>query len=185
MRLFLLPISTRRTLIYCQRTARDGLHTRPSLVDRATTKANEIWADFEKSDTTWKRKVTQYGNVILRRIPFEEWGLKTIPALSARRHQAELSGKEKVEVLFPGLFLRPSRVDAQLKKLATERQDLHRKRMWWSIIAFPFTLPMALLPMYVQGFEHGLSNVDLRSLEFQICLDFTSCFELILIGKVR
>lgn len=185
MRLFLLPISTRRTLIYCQRTVRGDLHAKPSLVDRATAKANEIWAEFEKSDTTWKKKVTQYGNVILRRIPFEEWGLKTIPPLSAKRHEAELSGKEKVEVLFPGLFLRQSKVDAELKKLATERQDLHRRRMWWSIIAFPFTLPVALLPVYVQGFEHGLSNIDLNILEFQICLAFTSCFELILTGKVR
>jgi len=185
MRLFLLPISTHRTLIYCQRTARDGLHAKPSLVDRATTKANEIWAEFEKSDTTWKRKVTQYGNVLLRRIPFEEWGLKTIPPLSAKRRQAELSGKEKVEVLFPGLFLRQSRPDAELKKLAIERQDLHRRRMWWSIIAFPFTLPFALLPVYVQVFEHGLLNIDLTSLEFQIYLAFISSFEHILTGKVR
>lgn len=184
MRLFLLPVSTRRTLIYCQRIARNSVNARPSLLDRATTKANEIWADFEKSEVIWKKRITQYGNVILRRIPFEEWGLKTIPSLSARRHQAELSGKEKVEVLFPGLFLRPSRADAELKKLATERQDLHRKRMWWSIIAFPFTLPIALLPMYVRDIEHGLSNIELRNLEFQICLAFTSCSELILIGRV-
>ncbi len=188
MRLFLLPISTRRTLIYCQRTASDDLHarpSRPSLVERATAKANEIWADFEKSDASWKRKITQYGNVILRRIPFEEWGLKTIPPLNVRRHRAELSGKEKVEVLFPGLFLRPSRVDVELRRLAIERQDLHRQRMWWSIIAFPFTLPIALLPMYVQDFEHGSLNVDLRRVEFRICLASTSCFELIHIGKVR
>jgi len=147
MRFFLLPISTRRTLIYCQRSARDDIGAKPSLLDRVTTKANETWISFEKSETTWKRKVTEYGNMLFRRIPFEEWGLKTIPALSNKRKDAEMSGKEKVEVLFPGLFLRHEKVPGVLKQIATERQGLHRRRMWWSIIAIPFTLPVALLPV--------------------------------------
>lgn len=152
MRLFLLPISTRRTLIYCQRSARDsvgprGQESQPSLLDRATTKANETWVSFEKSDTTWKRKITEYGNMLFRRIPFEEWGLKTIPPLSAKRKEAEMSGKEKVEVLFPGLFLKQAKVRGVLKNLAMERQGLHRKRMIWSLIGIPITLPFALIPM--------------------------------------
>jgi hypothetical protein len=147
MRLFLLPISTRRTLIYCQRTARDDVNAKPTLIDRASTKANETWVSFEKSETTWKRKITEYGNMLFRRIPFEEWGLKTIPPLSARRKEAELSGKEKIEVLFPGLFLRQQKVPGVLKQLAMERQGLHRRKMWWSLIGIPFTFPVALLPV--------------------------------------
>lgn len=147
MRLFLLPISTRRALIYCQRTAREDIHAQPSLLDRATTKANETWVAFEKSETTWKRKITEYGNVLFRRIPFEEWGLKTIPALSAKRKENELSGKEKVDVLFPALFLRPQKVPGVLRQLAMERQGLHRSKMIWSLVAIPFTLPVALLPV--------------------------------------
>jgi Mitochondrial K+-H+ exchange-related len=145
MRLFLLPISTRRTLIYCQKL--EQTTGQPSIIDRVTTKANETWASWEKKESGWQKKVTQYGNVLLRRIPFEEWGLKTIPPLSAKRKRAEMSKKDEVEVLFPSLFLANKKVPNVLKELATERQSLHRSKMIWSLIGIPITLPFALVPV--------------------------------------
>ena len=93
------------------------------------------------------KRVTGWGNVLLRRIPFEEWGLKTIPPLSARRREAEMSREEPVEVLYPALFLDQSRVPGLLKTLATERQSLHRNRMVWSMIGVPISLPLAVIPV--------------------------------------
>lgn len=149
MRLFLLPISTRRSLIYCERM-HEKLASDRTYLDRITNKANETWASWEKDDKSWKnwkKTLTVYGNKALRRIPYEEWGLKTIPPLTARRRQAELEGKEKVEVIFPGLFLREEKVPGILQQLATERQALHRKRMIWSIIGMPLSAPFMLVPV--------------------------------------
>ena len=146
MRLFLLPVSTRRTLIYCQRLNVTTTEQKTYL-DKGTTWAAKTWADWEKKESGWQKKVVDYGNQALKRIPYEEWGLKSIPPLSARRKAEELSGKEKVEVSFPTMLIPEGEVSEVLRKLATERQSLHKKRMIYSFIGMPITAPVAIVPM--------------------------------------
>jgi hypothetical protein len=149
MRLFLLPISTRRSLIYCETLHNKAAKDR-SYYDKITTKANETWVAWEKDEKAiwdWKKKVTFYGNEALKRIPFEEWGLKTIPALTAKRRQDIIDGKAKCDVLFPGKYLPQERVSGLLQKLAKERQNMHRSKLVWSIIIMPFTAPFMLVPV--------------------------------------
>jgi hypothetical protein len=151
MRLFLLPISTRRSLLYCEKLPEKAASERTYLA-RITIKANETWAAWEKDEKAignWKKKVTFYGNQALKRIPYEEWGLKTIPTLTAKRKEAILDGREKYQITFPGLYLKEEQVPEILKKMATERQAMHRKRMIWSIIIAPFTAPFMLVPVCV------------------------------------
>lgn len=146
MRLFLLPISTRRTLIYCER-----LHVattdQKTFLDKGIVKATNLWANWEKKESGWQKKVVDYGNYALRRIPYEEWGLKSIPPLSARRKADELEGKETVEVAFPETWISEERTKDVMKTLATERQSIHRKRLIWSVIGMPISAPFALVPM--------------------------------------
>lgn len=146
MRLFLLPISTRRTLIYCEHT-KPPTGVKPSIQDRVVNKANETWLSFEKADGGWKKTLTTYGNKMFRRIPYEEWGLKTIPHLNQKRIDAEMKKQDQVEVLFPSMFLKQSKVLDVVKQLAVERQPLHRQRMIYSAIGAPLTLPFAALPI--------------------------------------
>lgn len=148
MRLFLLPISTRRTLIYCERP-KPLPGASQSIVDKAIRRAEDTWTSWEKAEKGWKKTVTGWGNVILRRIPFEEWGLKTVPALSNAQLKAFKSGQKPdlVEVHFPGEFLHQARAPAVFEAIATERQGLHRQRMIGSMIAAPLTLPFALIPI--------------------------------------
>ncbi|KAF2736718.1 hypothetical protein EJ04DRAFT_542298 [Polyplosphaeria fusca] len=149
MRLFLLPISTRRSLIYCEKLHEKAVSER-TLLDRLTIKANEIWAAWEKDEKApgqWKRKITISGNAALKRIPYEEWGLKTIPTLTAKRKKAIVEGREKYHVMFPGLYLHQQKVPEILKKLATERQGMHRSKMIWSVVGMPFTAPFMLIPI--------------------------------------
>lgn len=153
MRLFLLPISSRRSLIYCEKLHEKAASDR-SLLDRVTIKANETWVAWEKDEKAvfnWKKKVTFYGNHALKRIPYEEWGLKTIPALTTKRKAAIVDGKEKYQVMFPGLYLKQEKVPEILQKLAEERQAMHRSKMIWSIVAMPFSAPFMLIPVYVFG----------------------------------
>jgi hypothetical protein len=147
MRLYLLPISTRRTLLYCKRINKELTNIKPTLIDRVADKASTTWHKWEEEDHGWKRKIVDYGNKIFERIPFEEWGLKSVPPLSARRRADELQGRERVEVVYPGNVIEKGIVFDVLKKLATERQSLHRRRMWWSVVGMPFTLPFGLIPM--------------------------------------
>ena len=146
MRLFLLPISTRRSLIYCQRLNRQ-LFEQQNYVDKITSKATTTWVKWEKFEKGWQKQVTTYGNKIFQRIPYEEWGLKSIPPLSARRKAEELKGIEEVPISFPKSYINQESVLNLLQKLATERQALHRKWMWGSLIGMPITAPFALIPM--------------------------------------
>ncbi|KAE9969257.1 hypothetical protein EG327_010706 [Venturia inaequalis] len=186
MRLFLLPISTRRTLIYCDKNTIQNAAAnlapgqKPPILDRITTKAADTWAGFEKAESGWKKHLTNYGNMVLRRIPYEEWGLKSIPALSETRRdeleEAVVQGaKGKVEVLFPGIYLNEGRVLETLKKLATERQALHKSKMFWSLGIAPLTAPFMLVPvvpnipffyMVFRGWSHWRALNGSRHLEF-------------------
>lgn len=151
MRLFLVPISTKRALIYSRPLSAE-LSKKSSITDRITNKAAETWAKWEEVDKGWRKHLVSWGNRVQQQISFEEWGLKSIPALHAQR-QLSKTDKPKVDVLFPGNAIRIEKLHLLLRKIATERQDLHRKRMWWSFIIAPITAPIALIPMYVLAFE--------------------------------
>ncbi|KAI9761632.1 MAG: hypothetical protein M1835_008144 [Candelina submexicana] len=146
MRLFLLPISTRRTLIYCQRLNQQ-LSSELTYADKITSRAAATWVKWEKGNMKWQQTVTHYGNKAFKRIPFEEWGLKSIPPLSARKEAEELQGNGKVEVIFPGQFVEENRVGDVLRRIGTERKGLHTKWMWWSIVGMPCMAPVALIPI--------------------------------------
>lgn len=164
MRLFLLPISTRRTLLYCEPPSRTLPTTQQTYSERAIAKANETWAAWEQDTSSilsWKKRTTAWGNMMFRRIPFEEWGLKSVPPLKKASSQHEAGGNgvnvsgaaarqgRRVEVQFPGLYqgLCKDSVNQTLRALATERQGLHKGRMRWSIVGMPLTIPFALVPM--------------------------------------
>lgn len=147
MRLFLLPISTKRSLIYCQRL-NNQLSSETTYVDKLTTRASATWLKWEKAESGWQKKVTAYGNKLFERIPHEEWGLKSVPPLSRRREDEELKGGKEVQVQFPGSFISEEGVMEALKTFAgTERQGFHTKWMWGSIIGMPISAPVALLPV--------------------------------------
>lgn len=148
MRLYLLPISTRRTLLYAQRLS---VTTKPSseqsYADRAVNLAASQWAKWEKKESGWQRRVVDYGNNALRRIPYEEWGLKSVPPLSSRRRNEELQGKDKVELAFPRSVVPLHKAEGILKTLATERQALHKKRLIYCVLCMPLTIPVGLIPV--------------------------------------
>lgn len=147
MRLYLLPVSTRRTLLYCQRFNVSNKSEKQTWSDWLQARAAKTWADWEKKDKGWQKSVVSYGNYALRRIPYEEWGLKSVPPLSERRKIQELNGTDKVEVVFPKSLIPMDRVPGVLKTLATEREGLHRRKLMWCLIGMPISAPIALLPV--------------------------------------
>jgi hypothetical protein len=147
MRLFLLPVSTRRTLIFCERTKEAITGAKPPLQERIITKASQTWASWERADKGWQKKVTLYGNSLFKNIPFQEWGLKTLPSASKKHLQDVDEGKIKVDCLYPASFLKPAHVSDVLKRIATERQGLHTKRFWQCVFWMPITIPFALVPV--------------------------------------
>jgi hypothetical protein len=146
MRLFLLPISTRRTLLYCQKLQSLPSEKQP-WVDKITLRAAKLWTGWEKKDSGWQKSVVTYGNRALRRIPYEEWGLKSVPTLSTRRREEEIMGREKHDLIFPESIIPATRAPQILQTLATEREGLHRSRMIWCFVGMPISAPFALVPV--------------------------------------
>ncbi|KAI9842861.1 MAG: hypothetical protein M1837_006882 [Sclerophora amabilis] len=176
MRLFLLPISTRRTLIYCQRINK-VTSERETLLDKATGRASRLWIQWEKGEKKWQKSLTEYGNKLLQRISYEEWGLKSIPPLSTRRRAEELSGKAKVSVIFPPSVIPSNSISEVLRTLATERQALHRKRLFWSIAGMPLTAPVALIPISaLSGSKHIEFLLDNSLLESEPSADLDKMY---------
>lgn len=91
--------------------------------------------------------MVRYGNRALRTIPYEEWGLKSVPTLSARRREEEILGKEKHHLIFPESMIPIAKAPEVLHTLATERAGLHRSRMMWCFVGMPITAPLGLLPV--------------------------------------
>ncbi|RAH61267.1 hypothetical protein BO85DRAFT_475378 [Aspergillus piperis CBS 112811] len=174
MRLFVIPISTRQALIYA-RPLRRGPSQKPSIHDRVIQKAAETWAKWEEADKGWKKHLVSWGNRVQQRIPYQEWGLKSIPSLAAVRRLDESYGTKKVDVLFPGNAIRPEKLQKMLQAIATERQDLHRRRMWLSLLATPLTAPVGLIPLVpnvpffylvYRAWSHGRALNGSKHLEF-------------------
>lgn len=120
----------------------------PSFIDRGTIKAAKLWADWETKDSGWRKKVVDWGNTALKKIPYEEWGLKSIPPLSTRRGAEELeAGQATVEVSFPSGLIPMNEVSEVLRRLGTERESLHKSRLIYCFVGMPITAPAALIPV--------------------------------------
>lgn len=146
MRLYLLPISTRRTLLYCQR-AEPSATTKLTIADKVQNRAARLWAGWEEKEKGWQKKIVDYGNYALRRIPYEEWGLKSVPPLSTARKNDEIDGTSKVEVVYPKSLIQQDKIPGILQRLGTERESLHKKRMIWCFVGMPISAPIALIPV--------------------------------------
>ncbi|KAJ5987300.1 hypothetical protein N7451_011665 [Penicillium sp. IBT 35674x] len=176
MRLFLIPISTRRALIY-SRPLRKDVPKELSILDRVTTKAAQTWAKWEEADGGWKKSLVTWGNKVQQRIPFEEWGLKSIPSLNSQKRIDEAHGIKKIDVLYPGNSLRLEKIPALLRTIATERQEFHRKKMRWSLGIAPLTAPLGLIPVVpnipffylaYRGWSHWRALNGSQHLEFLV-----------------
>lgn len=150
MRIYLLPLTTRQALIYCQRGP-VKVGTTPRLIDRVTTKATETWSNWEAAESGWKKKVVTYGNRALQRIPYQEWSLKSFPPSSPKLQAEQITDGKKFDVIYPGNVMHAEDVPKIMARLARERKQLHWNRFIGSMVAMPFTIPFGLIPMYVSS----------------------------------
>lgn len=150
MRLYLLPVSAKRSLLYAHRL-NTTTATNVSLHDRLVQRAAAMWASWEAKDGGWQKHATVYGNKLLRHIPMEEWSLKSVPPLSAAiknlKTEQEKKSLEPVDVVYPASAIQKDQVPVVLRKLATEREALHRKRLIWCCIGMPIAMPFAIVPV--------------------------------------
>ncbi len=148
MRLFVLPVSSKQNLIYCQRLNKQLSKQAPTYLDRVSTKATTTWLSWEKKETGWQKKITTYGNKLFQRLPYEEYGLKSIPSLVERQKITENAGKGEVRVEFPSGWIEEPRVQQTLKEHGSkEKQAFHRKWLIGSLIGMPLVAPFALVPV--------------------------------------
>ena len=117
-------------------------------IEKITARGSEVWLYWEKKPRGVKKRITIYGNKLFQRLPFEEWGLKSVPPLWAKRKEEELQGKIKSHVEYPQSLLKQEAVQKALKQYGSnERQQYHRKWFWGSVIGMPLSTPAAIIPM--------------------------------------
>jgi hypothetical protein len=165
MKLYLLPISTRRTLLYCQRAAAAPTQEQ-TLMDKVQARAARLWAGWEKKEKGWQKKVVEYGNYAFRRIPYEEWGLKSVPSLSKKMKEEVNTAARPVEVVYPKTLIPVDRVSGILHTLSTEREGLHKRRLIWCFVGMPISAPFALVPVYAFSFLASGRNGKLTVLQY-------------------
>lgn len=146
MRIFLLPLTTRQALIFAQKAAQKPVG-QLSIPDRVTKKAAETWATWEAADKGWRKQIVKYGNEGLKRIPYQEWGLKSFPPSNPKLQAEQIAAGQKFDVVYPGNVMRSEDVPKVMARLARERKQLHWNRFIGSMVAMPFTLPFALVPV--------------------------------------
>jgi Mitochondrial K+-H+ exchange-related len=78
MRILLLPLTRRQTLLFAQRLAENEANNPSPLAAWITNKVQKTWADWGKSETRWKSKTVSVGNKLLDKIDWEEYALKTV-----------------------------------------------------------------------------------------------------------
>ncbi|RKF64486.1 Uncharacterized protein C23H3.12c [Erysiphe neolycopersici] len=150
MRLCLLPISTRRTLIYCQKSLvtteeKKGYNI---WLNYGITRATKLWSEWEHKESGWQKSVVVFGNKMLEKIPFEEWALKSLPPLSSSsQHKSKVANEKKVEVIYPRSLILDSKVLDIIRKLSTQRQQWHRSRLIFSLIGMPLSAPLMIIPV--------------------------------------
>lgn len=146
MRIFLLPLTTRQALVYCQRISPKPA-AQQSIFDKVTKKSTETWAKWEAAEKGWQKKVVTYGNRALQRIPYQEWGLKSFPSTNPTLQAEQVTDEKKFDVVFPKNIMQQEDVPKVLARLAKERKQLHFNRFIGSLVGLPFTIPFALIPV--------------------------------------
>ena len=116
-------------------------------MQKTINKVPQTLAKWETADSGWKKTLTEYGNRGLQRIPYQEWALKSFQPLNDEVQAEELSNNTKFDVVFPENIVRKEDVPNIMRRLASERKQLHWKRFIWSLIGMPFTIPFGLIPM--------------------------------------
>lgn len=78
MRILLLPLTRRHTLLYAQRLTENEANKPNRLVAWAMARTQKTWADWENSNTKWKKKTVETANRLLDKIDWEEYSVKTV-----------------------------------------------------------------------------------------------------------
>lgn len=78
MRIILLPLTRRQTLLYAQRLTENDSHKPSPWITWALSRAQTTWVEWGKSTTSWKAKTVATGNRLLDAINWEEYSLKTV-----------------------------------------------------------------------------------------------------------
>ena len=97
MRILLLPLTRRHTLLFSQRLTQNPSNKPSPWLTWIMAKTQKTWSDWGKSDTKWKSKTVATGNKLLAKVDWEEYSLKTI-------HDPKTTTAEKVSFL-KGLWL--------------------------------------------------------------------------------
>jgi len=78
MRILLLPLTRRQTLLFAQRLTQNERNRPSPWLKWIMAKTQQTWADWGKSETNWKLRTVAIGNKLLDRIDWEEYSLKTV-----------------------------------------------------------------------------------------------------------
>ncbi|BGP52070.1 hypothetical protein JCM10450v2_008041 [Rhodotorula kratochvilovae] len=140
-------------------------HTR--YLNKAQSKAADLWEGLGKADGGWKKKTYVTGERLMDRIEYEEWALKAIdPALAPKLRPSSSTSsdspsttekalgttgkqpRETVELLYPPSLLKDEKalLDA-LKEQLDHREPHHRSAMYRCLILSPLTWPFAIIPI--------------------------------------
>src|SRR6266496_3624262 len=78
MRILLLPLTRRHTLLFAQRLTENASNKPSPWLSWVMKKTQKTWSEWGRSETKWKLKTVATGNKLLDKIDWEEYSLKTV-----------------------------------------------------------------------------------------------------------
>lgn len=165
MKLIFLPLTVRRSLIFCEKQTTPLVRSKPKLDERIASKAGKIWSNFEASDKKWKLKIVKWTGKLLDTVPFEENGLRTVPPRNTYMRKLKTSDShiserqaiqedvthhlEPFELLYPHSaagFTSFESASNKLKTVIARAKQTHIRQALLCFVGLPLTLPFAINP---------------------------------------
>lgn len=169
MYLYAIPLTTKKTFIYCKHTNEIFNEGKEPLESKITSKFIKLWNQFRSSPVKVNKSISGFLESKLNEIPFMENSLLSIPSQkNMRRYRtdtheyitdAEAQGLSNQQLdhfnfYYPGKMTSPMKILEDLKPEIKSEYELHKKFLVRDMLLLPLTIPFILIPLVpnVPGF---------------------------------
>lgn len=169
MYIYAIPLTTKKTFIYCKHTNEIFNDGKEPIESKVTSRFITLWNKFRNSPMKVNKSISGFIEEKLDQIPFMENSLLSIPSQKNMRRlnidtneympDAEAQGLPSEQLdhfnfYYPNKITTPMKILEDLKPGIKGEYEMHKKLLVRDILLMPLTIPFILIPLIpnVPGF---------------------------------